>query len=125
MLASTATASARAGTLSTVALTGYLSSRLASSSALIAEISPNTASTCSPRRRYERTTCAAGAGGALVPAARRACRGCVGRDLGDQRRAAGQARTEVAGERHRAERPCPGRSGGGAGQHDDGGPGRR
>lgn len=68
---------------------------------------------------------AAGRGGALLPAARRAGGGCVGPDHGDQRRAAGQARTEVAGERHCAERPRPGRSGGGVGQHDDGGAGRR
>ena len=51
MLASAATASARAGPASTAALTGYLSSRLASSSALIAEISASTASACSPWRR--------------------------------------------------------------------------
>jgi hypothetical protein len=51
MLASAATASARAGPASTAALTGYRSSLRASSSALIAEISASTASACSPRRR--------------------------------------------------------------------------
>ena len=45
MLASAATASARAGPASTAALTGYRSSRLASNSALTAEISASTAST--------------------------------------------------------------------------------
>jgi hypothetical protein len=50
MLASAATASARAGPAST-ALTGYRSSLRASSSALIAEISASTASTSVPRRR--------------------------------------------------------------------------
>ena len=45
MLASAATASARAGPASTAALTGYRSSLRASSSALIAEISASTAST--------------------------------------------------------------------------------
>ena len=44
MLASAATASARAGPASTAALTGYRSSLRASSSALIAEISASTAS---------------------------------------------------------------------------------
>ena len=51
MLASAATASARAGPVRTAARIGYLSSRRASSSALIAEISASTASACSPRRR--------------------------------------------------------------------------
>jgi hypothetical protein len=50
MLATTATASARAGPARTAAI-GYLSSRRASSSALIAEISASTVSTCSPRYR--------------------------------------------------------------------------
>jgi hypothetical protein len=51
MLASAATASARAGPVSTAALTGYRSSLRASSLALIAEISASAASACSPRRR--------------------------------------------------------------------------
>ena len=51
ILASAATASARAGPASTAALTGYRSSLRASNSALIAEISASTACTCSPRRR--------------------------------------------------------------------------
>ena len=51
MLASAATASARAGPDSTAAPTGYDSSRRASSSALIAEISASTGSICSPWRR--------------------------------------------------------------------------
>ena len=51
MLASAATASARAGPASTAAPTGYRSSLRASSSALIAEISASTASAASPRRR--------------------------------------------------------------------------
>jgi hypothetical protein len=51
MLASAATASARAGADRTAALTGWGSSRLASSSALIAEISATTCSISSPLRR--------------------------------------------------------------------------
>ena len=39
-------------------------------------------------------------------------------DLGDQRRAAGPARTVLAGERRRPVRARAGRGGGGAGQHD-------
>lgn len=60
MFASTVTASARKNpastTLGVAAVIGYLSSRLASSSALIAEISASTASTCSPRAKLARTT---------------------------------------------------------------------
>ena len=60
MLASTITASARAQPASTAlgaaAVIGWLSSRRASNSALIAEISASTASTCSPRARPARTT---------------------------------------------------------------------
>jgi hypothetical protein len=60
MLASTVTASARNDPVNTArgvaAVTGYLSSRLASSSVLIAEISASTAPTCSPRARPARTT---------------------------------------------------------------------
>jgi hypothetical protein len=58
MLASTVTASARrnpVGTTLGAAVIGYLSSRLASSSALIAETSASTASTCSPRAKPART----------------------------------------------------------------------
>src|SRR6266566_7536828 len=62
MLASTATASARAGPARTMAFTPYCSSRLASSSALIAEISASTASICSPRRRWPRATSTRAAG---------------------------------------------------------------
>ena len=62
MLASAATASARAGPASTAALTGYRSSLRASSSALIAEISASTASTSVPRRRQRRTAPASAAG---------------------------------------------------------------
>ncbi len=51
MLASAATASARAGPVSTAAPIGYDSSLRASSSALIAEISASTACACSPWRR--------------------------------------------------------------------------
>ena len=61
MLASAATASARAGPART-APTGYRSSLRASSSALIAEISASTASACSPWRRQRRTTPASAAG---------------------------------------------------------------
>jgi hypothetical protein len=59
MLASTVTASARKDPVNPAlgaAVIGYLSSRLASSSVLIAEISASTASTCSPRARPARTT---------------------------------------------------------------------
>jgi hypothetical protein len=60
MLASTVTASARKDPvnpeLGATTVIGYLSSRLASSSVLIAEISASTASTCSPRARLTRTT---------------------------------------------------------------------
>ncbi len=60
MLASTVTASARNDPASTAldeaAVISYLSSRRASSSVLIAEISASTASTCSPRATLARTT---------------------------------------------------------------------
>ena len=49
-------------------------------------------------------------------------------DLRDQRRAPIPARAGIAGDRRSRRpvvRPCAGRSGGGAGQHDDGGAGRR
>jgi hypothetical protein len=62
MLATAATASARAGPDRTTALTGSDSSRRASSSALIAEISASSCSISSPLRRYRRTTPARGAG---------------------------------------------------------------
>src|SRR5216684_144126 len=62
MLASAATASARAGPDRTAAPTGYRSSRRASSSALIAEISASSCSISSPLRRYRRTTPASDAG---------------------------------------------------------------
>ncbi len=62
MLASAATASARAGPDKTAALTGQDSSRRASSSALIAEISASSCSISSPLRRYRRTTPASDAG---------------------------------------------------------------
>src|SRR5216684_331542 len=62
MLASAATASARAGPDRTAAPTGYFSSRRASSSALIAEISASSCSISSPLRRYRRTTPARDAG---------------------------------------------------------------
>ena len=62
MFASAATASARAGPDRTAALTGYEISRLASSSALIAEISASSRSISSPLRRYRRTTPARDAG---------------------------------------------------------------
>src|SRR5258708_1387854 len=62
MLASAATASARAGPDRTAALTGYDSSLRASSSALIAEISASSCSISSPLRRYRRTTPARDAG---------------------------------------------------------------
>src|SRR6266852_4650690 len=62
MLASAATASARAGPDRTAAPTGYRSSRRASSSALIAEISASSCSISSPLRRYRRTTAARDAG---------------------------------------------------------------
>ena len=61
MFASAATASARAGPDKT-ALIAYEISRLASSSALIAEISANSCSASSPLRRYRRTTAAKDAG---------------------------------------------------------------
>ena len=51
MLASAATASARAGPVRTAVLIGYASSLRASSSALIAEISASACSICSPLRR--------------------------------------------------------------------------
>src|SRR5580704_17768086 len=62
MLASAATASARAGPHRTAASTGYRSSLRASSSALIAEISASSCSISSPLRRYWRTTPARDAG---------------------------------------------------------------
>src|SRR5216684_312232 len=62
MLASAATASARAGPDRTAAPTGYFSSLRASSSALIAEISASSCSISSPLRRYRRTTPASDAG---------------------------------------------------------------
>src|SRR6266702_2612205 len=62
MFASAATASARAGPDKTAAPTGYDSSRRASSSALIAEISASSCSISSPLRRYRRTTPARDAG---------------------------------------------------------------
>src|SRR5208283_3600900 len=62
MLASAATASARAGPHRTAASTGYRSSLRASSSALIAEISASSCSISSPLRRYRRTTPARDAG---------------------------------------------------------------
>ena len=77
MLASAATASARAGPART-APTGYRSSLRASSSALIAEISASTASACSPRCRQRRTTPARAAGHVPGPAAAGRARGEVG-----------------------------------------------
>ena len=68
---------------------------------------------------------AAGRGGAPVPAQRRGDRAAARGDLGDQRRAAGPQRTAVAGERRRPGRARAGRGGGGAGQHDHLGAGRR
>src|SRR5216684_4742447 len=62
MLASAATASARAGPDRTAAPTGYRSSLRASSSVLIAEISASNCSISSPLRRYRRTTPARDAG---------------------------------------------------------------
>src|ERR1035437_9485536 len=62
MLASAATASARADPDRTGALTGQDSSLRASSSALIAEISASSCSISSPLRRYRRTTPARDAG---------------------------------------------------------------
>ena len=66
----------------------------------------------------------AGRGGAPVPAQRRGDRAAARGDLGDQRRAAGPARTVLAGERRRPVRARAGRGGGGAGQHDHLGAGR-
>src|ERR1039457_666190 len=54
----------------------------------------------------------------LVPAQRRGDRAAGRGDLGDQRRAAGPARTVLAGERRRPVRARTGRGSGGAGQHD-------
>ena len=66
MFASTVTASSRKATASTglgaAAVIGYRSSRLASSSALIAEISASTASTSAPVRTQRRTTSTSAAG---------------------------------------------------------------
>src|SRR6266545_2873314 len=62
MPATAATASARAGPDSTAAAISYRSSRRASSSALIAEISASSCSISSPLRRYRRTTPARDAG---------------------------------------------------------------
>src|SRR6266567_3467312 len=62
MLASTATASARARPASMATVMAQLSSRLASSSALTAEISASSCSISSPLRRYRRTSPARDAG---------------------------------------------------------------
>jgi len=65
MLATTCTASARAAPASTfggAAVTGLRSSRRASSSALIAEISAITTPTCSPRASRARTAATRPAG---------------------------------------------------------------
>ncbi len=93
MLASTATASARAGPGKTAPVTVYSSSRRASSSALIAEISASTASTCSPRLRWPRTVSTSPAG--TYPAA--PARGFAGRSRHTGR---------VAPRRRTGSRPC-------------------
>jgi hypothetical protein len=62
MFACTATASARAEDQNWLAVIAYSNSRRVSSSALIAEISANTACTCSPRRSRARTAATSSAG---------------------------------------------------------------
>ena len=62
MPATAATASARAAPVSRTAATGYSSSLLASSSALIAEISASTFLTSAPRCRKRRTASSWAAG---------------------------------------------------------------
>ena len=71
MFATTATASVRADPVHTAvavaALIVYRSSRLASSSALIAEISASSVATCSPRASRARTAATRLAGTYLAP----------------------------------------------------------